>query len=271
MQHRALGKSGITVPIVGMGTWKTLDVQGAEAIAARRVVIDAAIDAGSTLFDTSPMYGESERVLAGALAGRRDGAIVATKVWTASPAEGREQIDRALAWYAGRVDLYQIHNLVAWREHLGVLEELRSAGAAGAIGATHYQRASFPELMRVMETGRIQQIQIPYNAADDEVEHEVLPLAAQLRLGVLVMRPLGAGALARVSPTADELEPLRPFGVTTWAQALLKWILSDERVHAVIPATSQATRARENAAAGEPPWLDEEARDYVSYLARAMA
>ena len=184
-------------------------------------------------------------------------------------AEGREQIRRSLAWYEGRVDIYQIHNLVAWRTHLPLLEELRANGQVKVVGATHYRHAAFGELMELMRTGRIQMIQVPYNAADRLVEREVLPLAEELGIGVLVMRPLGAGELVRRSPTAEELEPLARFGVTTWAQALLKWVLSDPRVHCAIPATSKPARAAENAAAGDGPWLDAEARDYVARLARA--
>src|SRR5690606_11463671 len=100
-----------------------------------------------------------------------------------------------------------------------------------------------------------------------EVEDEVLPLAASLGLGVLVMRPLGQVDVVKNPPPAAELRPLERFGVTSWAQALLKWALSDPRIHVVIPATSRPEHARENAAAGSPPWLDEEARERVAALA----
>ena len=72
----------------------------------------------------------------------------------------------------------------------------------------------------------------------------------------------------RRPPTPDQLEPLRPFGVQTWQQALLKWILSDERCHVAIPATSREEHARQNAAAGEPPWFGPEERGLVTTLAR---
>jgi aryl-alcohol dehydrogenase-like predicted oxidoreductase len=229
--------------------------------------VDAALAAGTTLFDTSPMYGAAQRVLSHALHGRRERALVADKVWTPSPSEARAQIGRALAWYEGTIDIYQVHNLVAWREHLPVLEALHAEGRVRAVGATHYKHAAFAELMEVMRTGRIQMIQIPYNAADRVVEREVLPLATELGLGVLVMQPLGSGELVSRSPSARDLEPLARFGVHTWAQALLKWILSDSRVHAVLPATRQSARATENAAAGQPPWFDDDARDYVARLA----
>ena len=83
------------------------------------------------------------------------------------------------------------------------------------------------------------------------------------------MRPLGGGGgrlLASV-PSAEELAPLAPFGVRTWAHALLKWALADERVDVVIPATKNPSRAAENAAAGSPPWLGPDERCLVERLA----
>jgi aryl-alcohol dehydrogenase-like predicted oxidoreductase len=266
MEVRALGRSGLQVPVIGMGTWRTFDVSGAAAEERCRAVASAALEAGARLFDTSPMYGQAERVLARCLEGRRDEALVATKVWTPSAREGREQIARALEWYGGRVDIYQVHNLVNWREHLPYLEELRERGQVRAVGATHYSHAALAELIQVMTTGRITQIQVPYNAADRAVEAEVLPAAAERGIGVIVMQPLGVGALAQRAPAADALKPLAHFGIRTWAQALLKWILSDARVHCAIPATSSVEHMQENAAAGDPPWFDAAARDYVTEL-----
>ena len=97
MERRALGQTGLTVPVVGMGTWQTLDVRGPAAEAHARAIVDAALAAGANFFDSSPMYGEAERVLGQALEGRRDQALVATKVWSQSSAEARRQIERALA------------------------------------------------------------------------------------------------------------------------------------------------------------------------------
>jgi aryl-alcohol dehydrogenase-like predicted oxidoreductase len=268
METRRLGKSGLVVPIVGMGTWQTFDVSGTAAEANACAVVDAALAAGAKFFDSSPMYGRAERVLGKAMAGRRDAALIATKVWTSSAAEGRQQIECAFEFFGGRVDLYQVHNLVAWPEQLDTLEAFRDAGRIRALGATHYSRSAFAELARVMKTGRIAAIQIPYNPLERDVEREVLPLAAELDLGVVVMRPLGGGALARRPPAAHALEPLKPFGVTTWAQALLKWILSDTRCHVVIPATSHPERMTANATVG-PPWFGLKERDFVARLAGA--
>jgi diketogulonate reductase-like aldo/keto reductase len=254
---------------VGVGTWKTFDVHGARAEQDARARVDEALAVGASLFDSSPMYGRAERVLGAALEGRRDQALVATKVWTASSEEGEQQIRRALALFGGRVDVYQVHNLVAWRDHLPKLERLKEEGRVAAVGVTHYSPAAFEEMAGIMRTGRADAVQVPYNPRERAAERVILPLAAELDLGVVVMRPFGEGALMRRPPPTEDLAPLAPFGITTWAQALLKWILSDARCHVAIPATSQPGRTTENAAAGDPPWLGPEERDLVARLAGA--
>lgn len=267
MEQRALGAGGLTVPAVGMGTWQTFDVRGAGAEGKVREVVDAAIAAGTTLFDSSPMYGEAERVLGGALDGRRGDVLVATKVWTDDDAEADAQVERALGWFGGRVDLYQVHNLVAFERRLATLERLRDEGKVAVVGATHWQASRFGDLEAVMHSGRIGAIQVPYNPIEREAEERILPLADELGIGVVVMRPLAKGELLRRRPTADDLRPLEPFGISTWAQALIKWVLSDTRCHVAIPATSRPERAAENAAAGVPPWFGPEERELVARLA----
>ena len=267
MENRSLGRGRVSVPVVGLGTWQRLEA--AAAAGRHRELIDAAIAAGIGLFDTSPMYGEAERLLAGALDGQRGQAIIADKIWTPSAQEGAAQLARAVAWYGGQIDLMQIHNLVSWPAHLTMLEAARDRGQVGLIGATHYSAAAFGELAELMASGRIDAVQVPYNPAQREAERTILPLAGDLGLGVLLMRPLGEGQLVRRPPGPAELEPLRPFGVTTWAQVLIKWGLSDPRVHVCLAATAQPARIAENAAAGSPPWFGPDERAYVQRLATA--
>ena len=97
----------------------------------------------------------------------------------------------------------QIHNLVAWPAHLAMLEAARDRGLVGLIGATHYSAAAFGDLAELMATGRIDTIQVPYNPVQREVERTILPLADELGLGVLLMRPLGEGQLVRRPPSPD--------------------------------------------------------------------
>jgi len=262
METRALGRTGAALPVVGLGTWNTFDLpDGRQEVADG--VVETALAEGTRLVDSSPMYGRAERVLGRALGPRRSEVFVATKIWTPSVATGREQFEDQLGFYGGVIDLEQVHNLVAWQEHLDWLEDEREAGRIRFLGATHYSSSAFDELARVMRTGRIEAIQIPLNPHEREVEREILALAEELGLGVLVMRPLGEGALLP-GPDPTLLEPL---GVETWAQALIKWALSDPRVTAVLPATTSTEHARENAAAGSPPWFGPDERRLVEQLA----
>jgi len=117
-----------------------------------------------------------------------------------------------------------------------------------------------------MRTGRLDAIQIPYNPQQREVEARILPLAADLGLGVIVMRPFAAGGLAKRSPAPTELAPFAAFGVTTWAQVLLKYALSHPATTVAIPATSRPERMAENAAAGDGPSFGDEQRRLVERL-----
>ena len=267
MDKRILGQSGLEVPVVGMGTWRTFDVRGEAAQARSRRIVERAHQLGATFFDSSPMYGRAEAVLADCVRPIRRDVLVATKIWTNRSLEGYQQATRALGLFDGRIDLYQVHNLLNWRQHLDTLERLRLEGVVKAIGATHYNRAALGELQTVMNTGRVNAIQIPYNPIERDVEARILPLAADLGLGVVVMRPFGEGSLMRRPPSEQDLEPLRRFGVTTWAQALLKWVLSDSRCHVAIPATSSEAHMGDNARAGDPPWFGSDERALVTRLA----
>jgi diketogulonate reductase-like aldo/keto reductase len=258
MEERRLG------PVVGLGTWNTF---GGDAELARDVV-GAALGAGTRFFDSSPMYGNAERSLAAALEGRRDQATVATKIWAPTAGQGREQFEDQLGWY-GRLEVEQVHNLVSWPEHIGWLEEARAEGQIGRIGVTHYSPLAFDEVADALRTGRFETVQLPLNPYERAAERTLLPLAAELGVPVIVMRPLGEGELLATPPSPDELEPLAEFGIETWPQALLKWILSDERVDVVIPATRNPLHAAENALAGSPPWLGPEERALVERLAGA--
>jgi diketogulonate reductase-like aldo/keto reductase len=252
-------------PVVGLGTYRTFD----DDVAAADSVVDAALVAGQRVFDSSPMYGAAESSLGLALADRRSEATVATKIWATS-------LDEAQAQYAAqqrcfrRVEIEQVHNLVSWEQHVPWIEEEKAAGHIDRIGVTHWSAGSFGELERALRAGRFDVVQLPLNPGEREADERLLPLAEELGIAVIVMRPFGGtGApLLRVRPSDRELDPLRPFGIETWAQALLKWVLSDPRVDLVIPATRRPERVRENALAGEPPWLGPDERAYVARLAR---
>jgi aryl-alcohol dehydrogenase-like predicted oxidoreductase len=256
MEERRLG------PVVGLGTWNTF---GGDAELARDVV-ESAWGGGMTFFDSSPMYGKAEPSLGAALADRRDEATVATKIWAPTPDQAREQFARQLEWF-GRVDVEQVHNLVSWREHLGWLEAEQEAGRIGRLGVTHYSPFAFDELADAMRSGRFDAVQLPLNPHERAAERTLLPLAEELGLPVIVMRPFADGELLDHPPDPGELDPLAELGVETWPQALVKWVLSDERVDVVLAGTRNPLHAAQNAAAGSPPWFGPEERALVERLA----
>lgn len=256
MEERRLG------PVVGLGTWNTF---GGDSFAATEVV-DSALEAGVRLVDSSPMYGGAEASLGAVLAGRRESVRIATKIWARTVEEGRAQYEAQREWF-GHVEIQQVHNLLAWRDHLEWLGRERAEGRIGLLGVTHYQASAFDEVARALRTGKFDAVQLPYNPYERDCERELLPLAAELGLRVIVMRPLGEGSLLRHAPSPEALEPLRPFGVESWPQALLKWALSEERVDVVIPGTRNPVHAAENSGAGSSPWLGPEERQFVERLA----
>ena len=197
MENRNLGRGRVSVPVVGLGTSRRLEA----AAAAGSPRTDRCVAHGRHPAVRHLPYVRRGREAARRCAGRpaRPGAHRRQDL-DPSAAEGEVQLARAAAWYGGRVDLMQIHNLVAWPTHLPMLEAARDRGQVGLIGATHYFPAAFGELAELMASGRINAVQVPYNPAQREVERTILPLAGELGLGVLLMRPLGEGQLVAGRP-----------------------------------------------------------------------
>jgi diketogulonate reductase-like aldo/keto reductase len=262
MDARPLGRTGIDLPVVGLGTWRVFDLPPARQDAADAVVATA-FEGGARVVDSSPMYGRAEAVLSAALGERRSAAFVATKVWTSSVADGRRHFTRQLGWFGGRVDLLQVHNLVAWREHLDWMERERAVGNVRALGVTTFQPSTYELLERILRTGRVHAVQVPVNPREREAEARILPLATDLGIGVVGMRPFAEGGLLG-RPFPPELGAA---GLSGWPEALLRWVLADERVTVTLPATSSADHAAANVATGSMPALDPELRERIGRLA----
>src|SRR5262245_33595679 len=170
VEERRLG------PVVGLGTYRTFEGDVARA----RAVVDAAFTSGSTVYDSSPMYGDAQSSLGVALSdGRRDETTIATKIWTSSVADGRWQYEEQRGFF-GRIEIQQVHNLVAWQEQLPWLEEEKAAGSIDRIGGTHWSSGSFSELERALRTGRFDVVQMPLDVLGRECEERLLPLASEL-------------------------------------------------------------------------------------------
>lgn len=261
MHSRQLGRSAVTVSSVSVGTAQTFDTES-----SRADIVDEALTAGVTLFDTSPMYGRAQHVLAGALGNRRDEAQIADKVWSEDIEEARKQAETSLRLF-GHIDLYQIHNLVGLPDALRLAERLKRSGDISLVGLTHFRPEAFPQVAQLMRSEAIDAIQIPYNPLLREAEAELLPLAEERGIGVIVMSPLKQARLLDVRVTQDELGQL---GVTSWPAAVIRWILDDARVHSVLTASGTLGHITANAAAGDLPAFDQERRALVEMIARRV-
>ena len=104
---------------------------------------------------------------------------------------------------------------------------------------------------------------MPLNVVDRACEPELLPLAEELGIGVIIMEPLKEGRYVKGLKGEPDLSPLADYGISPWGQALLAWVLGDPRVSVAIPATSRPERIAENAVAGSAGRLPEALRDYV--------
>ena len=251
MQTRKLGP--LTVPVIGMGTASSsgFNVESHAEIQNCRRILDDCLTAGATFLDTSPMYRRAEAVIGEGIRGRRHEFQLATKVYCAGVEAGRAQIQRSFDLLGtDHIEVLQIHNLVDWRTHCTYLEHLKAEGRIDVIGITHYLPQYYDELAHVMQNARIDAIQIPYSLLERKAEEKILPLAAELGIGVIVMRPLVKGRVVTSLKRQPDLTPLREFGIQTWGQAALAWILADPRVGILIPATGRPGRMLENAAAG---------------------
>jgi diketogulonate reductase-like aldo/keto reductase len=271
LSTRVVPSTGEHLPVVGLGTWLTFDVPVVDlaALAQRREVVRRFFAAGGRVIDSSPMYGHAEAVL-GELLPRGDSRLFsATKVWTPIGAYGATQMRRSLAlWKLPRMDLMQVHNLLAWRAHLKTLREWKAQGLARHIGITTSHGRDHDEVQRILDGERgIDFLQITYSPADRSAE-PLIQLAADKGIAVIANRPFDGGdllaRLARVPLPALAAE----LGCRHWATMVLKWELANPAVTVAIPATTNPEHADQNLAALRGPLPDARQREEIW---RAMA
>jgi len=259
---RAIPASGEAVPLIGLGSWITFNVGEDPVLRAECTdVMRAFFEAGGRMIDSSPMYGSAQSVIGNGLAelGHPKALFSADKVWTSG--DGPAQIaESEWRWGVPRFDLLQVHNLVAWEEQLDVLLTMKAEGKLRYVGITTSEGRRHGLFEEVMATRALDFVQVTYNPLNREVEGRILPLAAERGIAVIVNRPFRQGALT------DALEgvPLPGFaagiGCATWAQLILKFIISHPAVTTAIPATTRVDHVVENMAAASEPLPDEAMR-----------
>jgi len=227
----------------------------------------AFLDGGGRMIDSSPMYGSSQEVIGQGLAqvGRPASVFSADKVWIGAGGRGQAQIDSSRKrWGVARFDLVQVHNLLAWEEHLPLLFEMKAKGEVRYVGITTSEGRRHREFESIMAKHPLDFVQLTYNLLDREAEARLLPLARERGIGVIVNRPFREGALLRDL----QRHPLPPWAAEidcgNWAQVALKFAATHPAVTCVIPATSQVVHVRENLAAGRGRQPDEAMRKRMS-------
>lgn len=261
MNTRPIPSTQEALPVIGCGTWIGFDVAAGSAEYQRLPgVLDALFAAGGRMLDSSPMYGRSEAVTGELLAasGQRGNAFLATKVWTSGRDAGIAQMEQSFQRLrTERMDLMQVHNLVDWRTHIQTLRGWKDKGRVRYIGITHYTASAYAEVEAVLRAEKLDFLQINYSIDAKEAAQRLLPLAAERGVAVIVNMPFGGGGLLR--RLGDKPLPAwaAEIGCTSWAQVLLKFVLSHPAVTCTIPGTSQPRHMADNAAAGAGPMPDD--------------
>jgi len=257
---KPIPKTGELLPVIGLGTWITFNVGSDPAgREASFLVLRAFFEEGGRLVDSSPMYGSSQPVVGEALAklGNPKALFSAEKVWIGDGAKGAAQIEASRTfWRVPRFDLMQVHNLLAWQEHLPRLLEMKAAGRLRYVGITTSEGRRHAEIERVMASQPIDFVQVSYNPLDREVEQRILPLAAERGIAVIVNRPFREGTLLRQLRRHPLPGWAAEIGCRCWAQVALKFAVSHPAVTCAIPATSQVAHLRQNMAAAWGPMPD---------------
>lgn len=257
---KPVGASGEALPLVGLGSWITFNVgDDVEARNNCAAVMRAFFAAGGRMIDCSPMYGSSQEVIGYGIkkAGNAQRLFAATKVWISGGANGPAQIEESRRlWGVPRFDLLHVHNLLSWEEHLPTLFAMKAQGKLRFVGVTTSHGRRHDELERIMRSQPIDFVQATYNVAHRELENRILPLALERKIGVIVNRPFEGGDLI----DATNGKPLPAFaaevGAKSWAQLMLKFIISHPAVTCPIPATTRVDHAQENMAAASGPLPD---------------
>jgi len=254
MLTRAIPSSGDKLPVIGLGTWRTFDVDLASDNRRQLAeVLALFVKLGGRVIDTSPMYGRAEQVIGDLTAalGIREKLFFATKVWTQGKQAGIESMKRSMARLrAERIDLMQVHNLADVSTHLATLREWKAQGRIRYIGITHYESGAFPDVEKILRREKLDFLQINYSLMEREAEKRILPLAQERGVAVIVNRPFGGGDLFERARAKELPHWVTEFDCRSWAQFFLKWIIAHPVVTCVIPATDKPRHLEDNIQGG---------------------
>lgn len=253
MLRKSIPNTKETIPVIGMGTWQTFDVIREEERKPLQEVLAEFSRLGGTLIDSSPMYGNSEEVVGDLSAhlGLRPKLFIATKVWIAGAAAGVRQMEESMRKLrAEPIDLMQVHNLVDVETQLKTISDWQRRGRIRYIGVTHHTASAFDAVEKVLSAHKLDFLQINYSIQEREAEKRLLPMAQERGIAVIANRPFAGGELF-----ADlKRKPLPSWAAeidcASWAQLMLKFVVSHPAITCAIPATSKLEHLRDNMLAG---------------------
>jgi diketogulonate reductase-like aldo/keto reductase len=264
--QRRIPSSGESIPVIGLGTSGPfevgIDTKERDPLSA---VLTGFFAAGATMIDTSPMYSSAEAVLGDLLTpDMQSKAFIATKVWTRGEREGLAQMTRSMELLRRKkVELMQVHNLLDFDVHLKTLRRWKEEGRIRYIGITHYTVDAYPKLMDIITREPIDFVQFNYSATTTAAEQRLLPLCAERGVGVIVNRAFDDGKIfarlkERPLPSwASEID------CSSWAQLLLKFVISHPAVTCVIPATGKLRNLEDNLGAARGRLPDSRQRQMI--------
>jgi diketogulonate reductase-like aldo/keto reductase len=265
IHEREIPSTKEKVPVIGMGTWQTFDV-GSAAEPSLYDVLRIFAESGGRLIDSSPMYGRSEEVTGDLVAklGVPAKPFIATKVWTSGKDSGIRQMRESMRKLRVKAcDLMQVHNLLDVDTHLDTLADWKKEGIVRYVGVTHYTASGADAVAKVISRRPVDFVQINYSVAERDAEDRLLPLCRDKGIAVIANRPFAGGDMFRrlrdrpIPPWAAEID------CNSWAQLMLKFVVSHPAMTCAIPASARPEHTRDNMRAGFGPMPDEKMRKRI--------
>ena len=257
MARRIIPSTGELLPVIGLGTSRVFDTNLSEkSLNPRKEIVKALLDHGGSLIDTSPMYGRAEEVT-GKIAQDlkiNDRLFLATKVWIEGKEAGEIQMNASSKKLNKAViDLMQIHNLLDWKTHIKTLYEWKEQGKINYIGISHFRSNAFSQIEKIITKERIDFAQFNYSLEEREAEKRLLPLCREKGVATLINRPFMRGKLFKAVARKKLPSWTYEYNVNTWSQFFLKFILANQAVTTIIPATSNPAHMIDNLIGGIGP------------------
>jgi len=264
MLKRVIPSSGEEMPVIGLGTSRVFDIEPSKnELNVREQILDIFYENGGRLIDTSPMYGMSEEII-GMTAKKfieKNRFFLATKVWTEGRENGIRQIEESFQkMRADKISLIQVHNLLDWKTQIKTLRSLKDEGRIDYIGITHYKSNAFDEMIKIMKAEKVDFAQFNYSMGEREAEQKILPFCKDNGIATLINRPFMRGRLFRETQKKKLPSWVSDYDIDSWGQFFLKYIISNDAVTNVIPATSKTKNMLDNARAGMGKMLGEKAK-----------